>query len=612
MREKHKSTKVRSGHLFLLTERMFSIVVGMYMGPAFSSTSVTSLRDLDVLLLDCQTTGASPRRGHLLEVAWCRTRARQGECAEEADVFATTVALPEGEKVPRRIKRLTGIGQADLERALQPAEVWRRLMRDAGAVVTSAGSTRAPAVSHFARFERGFFEDLCEQHSQPFPLDLICTHEIACRVLPGLPRRGLRAMAGYFGHVLDEHKRAEAHVRATAVVWSHLVDLLQDDWQISSLWDLRLFLQEVKAARGGGRQYPMPRERRLALPATPGVYHMLGKGGEVLYLGKATSLKSRVNSYFQRPRHDNQRTSEWLTQAYDVAVYPEPTPLEAALREADEIKRLAPPYNVALRQREDAVWFTCAGLDDERPQADARHCLGPVPVRGALSTMTLLRDLLAGARLEAPTEAYHAGLPRELEAALLLAGVVELRSRRGRWLGDAPLEAGAVLRLGAWLWRRQRREEEERAGQEPQPEADEPAQEREERVWDAGRVAAALEYSLLRAAQLLRRAHWLCQLSEACLAWETSAGGRRLLEIRGGEVVRADELDPGAPAPCPEGHARPALERMARFDPVMHDRLRVLTTELRRLVARQAELELRLGPDRALDRRALARRLWWF
>ena len=597
------------------------------MGPALSSTTVVSLRDLDVLLLDCQTTGASPRRGHLLEVAWCRTRAGRPGDAEEAEVFATTVALPDGARVPRRISRLTGIGQDDLANALQPAEVWRRLMRDAGAVVTTAGCTRAPAVSHFARFERGFFEDLCEKHSQPFPLDLICTHEIACRVLPGLPRRGLRALAGYFGHVLDEHKRAEAHVRATAVVWSHLVDLLQDDWQITSLWDLRLFLQEVKAARNGGRQYPMPRERRLGLPATPGVYHMLGKNGEVLYLGKATSLKSRVNSYFQRPRHDNQRTSEWLTQAYDVAVFPEPTPLEAALREADEIKRLAPPYNVALRQREDAVWFTTADLEGESPRADARHGLGPVPVRGCLSTMTLLRDLLAGAAQAAPLEAYHAGLPRELEADLLLRGVAELRDRHQRWL-RGPLDARAVHRLGAWLWRRYRREEEERAREEPEPEAKEPAREREERVWDPARVASALEYSLLRAAQLLRRAHWLCQLSEASLAWEPSAGGApqvhpgapagredqraRVLVVQGGEVVQADDLAPDAAAPCPEGFARTALERMERFDPVVHDRLRVFTTELRRLVARRASLELRLGPDRALSRDALARRLWWF
>ncbi len=596
----------------------------MYMGPAFFSTRDVSLRDLEVLVLDCQTTGASPQRGHLLEVAWCRTSAGRAADHGADAVSSTLVALPEGETVPRRISRLTGIKPAELTGAPDPAEVWRRLLHDAAGVVVSSGATRAPAVSHFARFERSFFEALCEQTGQPFPLDLVCTHEIACRVLPGLPRRGLRALAGYFGHVVDEHKRAAAHVHASVVVWSHLVDLLQSDWQIGSLWDLRLFLQEVKPTREGGRQYPMARERRLGLPETPGVYHMLGKGGQVLYLGKATSLKSRVNSYFQRPRHDNQRTSEWLTQAYDVAVFPEPSPLEAALREADEIKRLAPPYNVALRQRDDAVWFTTGDLDSVCPRADARHGLGPVPVRGCLEAMVLLRDLLVSADCSVSLDAVpQLGLPAGpgLDEGCLGQGVETLRARHARWL-DAPLSANTVHRLGARLWRQRRREEallqqeREQQQQEQQEQQDQQQQDREpepeERRWDPARVASALEYSIHHAAQLLRRAHWLCQLCEACLAWEPSTGGRRLLVIQGGDVVSREALEPGAAVPPPPGGDRPLLQRMGGFDPVVHDRLRVLTTELRRLVARGARLELRLGPGQALDRRGLARRLWWF
>ena len=573
------------------------------------------LRELEVLLLDCQTTGASPRKGHLLEVAWCRTSASRAEGIGDDDLFCSTVALPEGETVPRRITRLTGIRQPDLDGALEPAEVWQQLVQTAGEVVSATGCASAPAVSHFARFERAFFEDLARQAEQPLPLDLVCTHEIACRVLPGLPRRGLRALAGYFGHVLHEHKRARAHVRATAVVWSHLVDLLESQWQIASLWDLRLFIEEVKATREGGRQYPLPRERRLELPETPGVYHMLGKGGELLYLGKATSLKSRVNSYFQRPRHDNQRTLEWLTQAYDVAVFPERTPLEAALREADEIKRLAPPYNVALRQREEDVWFCSRDLDGVSTRADSRHDLGPVPARGCLGAMNLLRRLLAGAPVSLEA-VHHAGLPSGLEQERLQQGLQQLRIRHARWL-EGPLDARALHRLGVWLWRQRRRREQELAdlqdsGPEPEPEPERVGSPAEERGWDPDRVASALEYAILHTARLLRRAHWLCQLCEASLAWEPTSGGRRLLVVQGGQIAPGEELDPDAPVPAPPGYRQSLLQRMGRFDPVVHDRLRVLTTELRRLVSRGARLDLRLGRRQALDRRALARRLWWF
>ena len=75
---------------------------------------------------------------------------------------------------------------------------------------------------------------------------------------------------------------------------------------------------------------------------------MLSQSGEVLYVGKATSLRSRVNSYFRgqkgpRPPQRDDRAS------LESDATPCATPLEAALLESDEIKRLNPPYNVVLK-----------------------------------------------------------------------------------------------------------------------------------------------------------------------------------------------------------------------------------------------------------------------
>ncbi|MDH3591766.1 MAG: excinuclease ABC subunit C, partial [Planctomycetota bacterium] len=146
------------------------------------------LGDLDVIVIDCQTTGSTPERGHLLEVAW-RRRGRE--------VVSRLVQLPDGERIPRRIAKLTGIRPHDLRGALSPAELRAEL---------AAAAADVPAVAHFARFERAFLEPA-------LGLDWICTHDIVCRLMPGLPRRGLRAVAGYFGHVMGESKRAAAHVR---------------------------------------------------------------------------------------------------------------------------------------------------------------------------------------------------------------------------------------------------------------------------------------------------------------------------------------------------------------------------------------------------------------
>ena len=138
-----------------------------------------------------------------------------------------------------------------------------------------------------------------------------------------------------------------------------------------------------------GREFSLPREERLALPDAPGVYRMRGRGGEVLYVGKATSLRRRVNSYF-RTRHrrpGGNRTLEMLTQVSGVEVTPCASPLEAALRETDAIKEHAPPYNVALRGREGSVYFATPELGTLRTAPIGKHRIGP-PRRSRSSSPT--------------------------------------------------------------------------------------------------------------------------------------------------------------------------------------------------------------------------------
>jgi DNA polymerase-3 subunit epsilon len=105
---------------------------------------------------------------------------------------------------------------------------------------------------------------------------------------------------------------------------------------------------------------------------------MLAPDDTVLYVGKASSLHRRVNSYFQRRRHQKpERTLELLTQVQRMEVTVTATPLEAALLEVEEIKRLAPPYNSALREHGSSTWFATPTLDSLEPSPDDDHCLGP-------------------------------------------------------------------------------------------------------------------------------------------------------------------------------------------------------------------------------------------
>ncbi|MBW2523816.1 MAG: GIY-YIG nuclease family protein, partial [Deltaproteobacteria bacterium] len=328
---------------------MFSSTCG---GPQVDGASEgLGLAELPVLLIDCQATGASPEHGALLEVGWQRWEPARSSARPRTEVRARVVALPPDRELPPRIARLTGIGPSELATAVPARQAYRELRCAAGALAGQLGLERAPAVIHFARYEERFLRALHQQHdgSAPFPLQLLCAHRIAARLLPELPRRSLRALAGYFGHPLGRERRSAVHVRATGVVWRALVARLTAEREVTTLAQLERWLAESRPIPKAARVYAMPRERRLRLPDEPGVYQLLGPGREVLYVGKATLLRSRVNGHFRRRTGGPDRSLELLTQVRDVAVTATKTALEAALLETDEIKRLDPPYNVALR-----------------------------------------------------------------------------------------------------------------------------------------------------------------------------------------------------------------------------------------------------------------------
>ena len=84
------------------------------------------------------------------------------------------------------------------------------------------------------------------------------------------------------------------------------------------------------------------------LPDAPGVYRMLNAKGDVLYVGKAESLKKRVASYAQGGAHSN-RIERMISETAEMIFVSTASEVEALLLEANLIKRLKPRYNVSYR-----------------------------------------------------------------------------------------------------------------------------------------------------------------------------------------------------------------------------------------------------------------------
>lgn len=85
------------------------------------------------------------------------------------------------------------------------------------------------------------------------------------------------------------------------------------------------------------------------LPETPGVYLMKDVDGKILYVGKAANLRRRVSSYFERP-HDI-RIETLVSRIATIDFEEAGSALEALMREAELIKKLAPPFNI--REKDD-------------------------------------------------------------------------------------------------------------------------------------------------------------------------------------------------------------------------------------------------------------------
>ncbi|MBO0129319.1 excinuclease ABC subunit UvrC [Agrobacterium burrii] len=106
------------------------------------------------------------------------------------------------------------------------------------------------------------------------------------------------------------------------------------------------------------------------LPNSPGVYRMFNEAGDVLYVGKARSLKKRVGNYAQGRVHSN-RIAQMVRFTTHMEFVTTRTETEALLLEANLIKRLRPRFNVLLRDDKSFPYILITG--DNRAPAIFKH-----------------------------------------------------------------------------------------------------------------------------------------------------------------------------------------------------------------------------------------------
>jgi excinuclease ABC subunit C len=155
-----------------------------------------------------------------------------------------------------------------------------------------------------------------------------------------------------------------------------------------------------------------------ALPRSSGVYLFRDEAGEVLYVGKAKSLRSRVRSYFQRG-DTRVGTAQLAERIDDVEVIVTRTEAEALHLEQNLVKRHRPPFNIRLRD-DKSFPYIAVTLADEYPRVmftRERHRRGVVyfgPYANAKKireTLDVLNRVFRFRPCEGPRPGRHSGIP---------------------------------------------------------------------------------------------------------------------------------------------------------------------------------------------------------
>jgi DNA polymerase III subunit epsilon len=419
-----------------------------------------SLASVTFVVLDLETTGASPETCAITEVG--AVKLRGGECLGR---FQTLVNP--GVPIPPDITYLTGITEAMVIPAPRIARVLPALLEFiAGAVI----------VGHNVRFDTSFIRAASNREGYPgLGNRAVDTCALARRLVPDeVPDCRLATLAAHFRTTRRPTHRALDDAEATGEVLHALLE------RAGSLGVLALEdLVELPSVK-----HPQLAKLKLTnrLPRRPGVYVFRDAGGRALYVGKAINLRRRVRSYFAG-EGDDRKAGPLLGELAAVDDVICSGELEASVLEIRMINELSPRYN-----RQGRMWRRYAylklALNERRPRlavvrsprpGDGCVYLGPLasagsarliaeaieavaPLDVAVLGLTVDPDLLL-VPLQRRVSALAAAQRFEEATALsdgarALSGAIARQQRldtlrgAGRLTVEVPGEGGAVLQGG--------------------------------------------------------------------------------------------------------------------------------------------------------------------
>lgn len=275
-------------------------------------------------IVDIETTGGAVGNSCMTEIA---IRIFNGQ--KVIDQYDTLINP--GQHIPSYITALTGINQEMV--AESP------FFKDIAQKVFDLLNGRI-FVAHNVNFDYSFIKQQLADAGIHWSAKRLCTVRLSRKIQPGLPSYSLGRLCKYFSIDHQQRHRAAGDVDATVSLF-----------RLLGQQDMHGHLQKMLHTLSGEQKLPAHLDRKdfEALPEQTGVYYFLNKQGKVIYVGKAKNLKKRVGSHFTG-HNVSARRQDFIREIYHISFEVCGSELMALLLECQEIKRLWPAYNSALKE----------------------------------------------------------------------------------------------------------------------------------------------------------------------------------------------------------------------------------------------------------------------
>lgn len=292
------------------------------------------LHDVTFVVFDVETTGGNRQLDEVTEIG--AVKLRGGECL---GTFQTMVNP--GIAIPAEITVLTGITQSMVMRAPKFDQILPTFLEFIG--------PDAVLVGHNVSFDMAFLQRAVEATGRPrLTHHVVDTLALARRlIVDEVPNLRLGTLADRLRLDHRPSHRALDDALATGDLLHRLLER-GASYGVMGLDDL-MALPKIDA-------HPQAAKLKLTddLPRTRGVYLFHDRDGRVLYVGKATNLRSRVRSYFSGDRR--RKVAQLLREADRVSHIECPGPLEADVTELRLIRQHRPRFNRVGKATAAPVW----------------------------------------------------------------------------------------------------------------------------------------------------------------------------------------------------------------------------------------------------------------